>query len=120
MLQDVTKGAYTDHPVKIHPSYGEWKEYVPTSEDDFRKIGHKIVSSFDEAKVGIRISSVNAALNFIESGDLRVNFESNENDWVDAYWELYRNRFIYIGYSVDDKSIKQFFARPTEARRKPN
>jgi len=116
MLHDVTNGSYTNQPVKIHPSYGKWNEYIPKDKEEFNKIGRKIVSAFDESKIGIRISSVNAALKYIGSNMEQVNFESSVNEWVDAYWELYRNRFINVGYAMDDRSIKQFFARPVEVR----
>jgi len=116
MLHDVTNGSYTNHPIKIHPSYGKWNAYIPKSEDEFKEIGRKIASAFDESKIGIRISSVNAALKYIGSNTTRVSFESAVDEWVAAYWELYRQRFINVGYCLDDKSIKQFFARPTEVR----
>ena len=118
MLSDVTNGSYTNHPVKIHPTYGKWNEYIPKDQDEFKTIGRTIVSAFDESKIGIRISSVNAALKYIGSKMTQVNFESTVNEWVDVYWELYRNRFINVAYSMDDKSIKQFFARPLEARKR--
>jgi len=116
MLKIVRTGSYTDYPVKIHTTYGPWKEYIPSSEKIFRELAAKIVSSFDERKIGIRISSVNAALKYIGKASPRVNFESTVDEWVDAYWILHRHHFICMGYSADDKSIKQFFIVPADDR----
>jgi|GEM_PF-4072579 len=109
MLKIVRTGSYTDYPVKAHVSYGPWKEYIPESEKSFRKLAATIVSAFDTGKIGIRISSVNAALKYLGKASPRVDFESTVDEWIDAYWVLYRHHFICMGYSVDDTSLKQFF-----------
>jgi len=116
MLRDVTRGSFTNHRIDIHIQYGKWYEYIPNSYDDFTKKTRAIVEGFDPTKLGIRIHSVNAALEFIGKKDLRLNFFSTTEDWVVAYWELYYAGYICMGYQKDDKEKFQLFAIPEAAR----
>ena len=118
MLIDVTNGGYTQKRVSIHRCYGVWDEYVPANEQEFRAVGCKVVRSFDIKKIGVRLASVNGALHFIGlPSESMMSFESSDAEWVEAYWILYRNHFLCVGYLSEDKSIKQFFARKLNADR---
>jgi len=47
LLHDATKGGYTESPLRIHPSLGEWKVYIPRDEAEFRELVRKIVKRFE-------------------------------------------------------------------------
>jgi len=57
-------------------------------------------------------------LTYIEAKTTPVNFESTEEDWVEAHWILYKHNFIDMAYSKERPDIFQMFARPTESRKR--
>ena len=118
MLKDVTQGSFTKKKIHLHPHYGVWYVYIPPTEEDFREKALKIVRNFASNKIGIRIASINAALKYIEAKTTPVNFESTEEDWVEAHWILYKHNFIDMAYSKERPDIFQMFARPTESRKR--
>jgi len=108
-MMKIVTGCYSNYRVNIPQYYGEWNEYFPPSEEAFREIATAIVIAFSSNKRGIRIASVNAALKHLDIS-MHVNYESTLDEWVDAYWQLYRRGFIYVAYRVDDRARKQMFA----------
>lgn len=113
MLKDASNGCYSKQRIRIHPHYGVWLEYIPPSEADFRSKARTIIRAFSSNKKSLRIASINAAMRHIDSTLAPINFESSEDDWVDAYWELYRHHFIQMAYSKERPEVKQMFARPS-------
>ncbi|RME10527.1 MAG: hypothetical protein D6816_03230 [Bacteroidetes bacterium] len=119
LLHDATKGGYTDSPLRIHPSYGEWKVYVPSDEAEFRELVRKIVKRFDVKKTAMRIASVNAGLKHVNSSH-RVDAYSSIDEWVEAYWQLYVRHFVCIGYDVNNRACKNLFAAPRASMPRPS
>jgi len=112
MLVDVTCSQYTNQRVKVHPSYGVWYQFIPSTEDEFKVYARKVVKKFDPMKMGMRIASVNAALGCCDAQDVFVDFKSTLEDWETAFWHLYRRGFLCMAYLKEDPSAKQIFMLP--------